>query len=45
VTGVFPLGEGSVSPQGLALVEREGRRFLLTANEISGDVTVIEVVR
>ncbi len=45
VTGVYPLGKGSISPEGLALVRREGKLYLLTANEISGDVTVFEVVR
>ena len=43
VLGVFPLGESSIGPEVVAIYERAGRTFVLSANEVSGDVSVFEV--
>lgn len=40
VVGAFPLGRGSIAPEGLAVLRAEGATYVLSANEVSGDLTV-----
>ena len=40
VLGAYPLGEGGISPEGVAVYQADGNTWVISANEMSGDVTI-----
>lgn len=42
VLGAYPLGEGGISPEGMAVYQTNGKTWVISANEMSGDVTIYQ---